>query len=472
MASDAEWRGLHPASLLVNLVPHLWRSARGAWFFIVAIAVGSGLQSWMNLLVVLGFLATAAVRSGVHFLTLRYRVNDGKLELRGGLLTQSFRAIDIARIQNVEVVQNIFHRMSGLVEVRVDTAGEVGAEGLLSAISVEEGERLRVALSRHSAGPAQSGAEAVADAVAEIGIIEILGYGVSAGRIGAAAAVLGVVMNASADFQMISTGSMPDATAGMGKASIAGLVLLALAGGYVFSVGGAVLRFYGYRLTRTANGLATESGLLTRRRVEIPVRKVQMLRVEEPLVRRWMGYATMNIETAASGVPSDSEGQLAEGIVPMVHAEETMEIARLALPTLDVDPWTVPLRPAAARALWRGLFGASIRWSIIATVVALVVGSPWAYALLAWGWLVAALDWRWQGWLVTDAFIVCRRGFVRRDTVILPRDKIQSLRIVAGPVLRAIGLARVVLWVPGGRVGLPDMTASEADGVFRALTAR
>lgn len=463
-ASEAEWHGLHPASLLVNLVPHLWRTARGAWPFVIAIAVGSGFQSWANLLVLLGFFASAVVRSTVHFLTLRYRVAGGKLELRGGLLTQSYRAIDIARIQNVEVVQNIFHRMSGLVEVRVDTAGEVGAEGLLSAISVDEGERLRLALSRREVVVGG----VVPDAVAELGLVEILGYGVSAGRIGAAAAVLGVVMNATMDVSQFSPGTVPDA--GMGRGAIAGLVLLALAAGYSLSVAGAVLRFYGYRLTRTARGLATESGLFTRRRVEIPVRKVQMLRVQEPLVRRWMGYATMNIETAASGLPAEIGGQFAEGIVPMVHLDEAMDIARLALPALDIDPWAVSLRPAASRALWRGLGAATIRWSAIATIVALVVGSPWAYGLLAWGWLVAALDWRWQGWLVTDTFVVCRRGFIRRDTIILPRAKIQSLRMVAGPIVRAMGLARVVLWVPGGRVGLPDMTASDAASVFTGLS--
>ena len=135
MASEAApaevgaWRSLEPASLLVNLLPDLWRTARAAWPLLLAVFVGGGIANVVNLGLLTVFFGSAIGRTVLHFLTLRYRLHEGKLEIRTGLIGRRFRVIDPGRIQNVEIVQNVFHKLAGLVELRIETAGDAGAEG-------------------------------------------------------------------------------------------------------------------------------------------------------------------------------------------------------------------------------------------------------------------------------------------------------------------------------------------------------
>lgn len=464
MASDAaRWRSLEPASLLVNLVPDLWRTAKNIWPLLLALLVGGPVEGIGNLVLIGLFFVLGAARTVVHFLTLRYRVHEGKLEIRSGLLARSHRVIDPGRIQNMEIVQNVFHKLAGLVELRVETAGEAGVEGLLSAIGVSEARALRAQLYRPGAKPDEVERAEVLHAVS---MLELVGYGVSAGRVGAAVLMFGFAMEVLGPLSPVA---VQNAVGELRPGAAGGLLLLALAGAYVVSVGGSILRYYGFRLLRGPDGIRLAGGLLTRRRIEIPVSKVQVVRVEEPWVRRAMGFGTIHIETAAVGLPEDASA--AEGMIPMVATEELTDMARLVLPRLECDPWADPLLPAAPRALVRALLGATVRWSFLATIAAWFFESKLPFLVVPIGLALAALDWSRQGWRVLPATIVTRTGFLTRRTWILHRDKIQSLHLHQGPILRWQRLAQVEVWVAGTRITLPDLREADASRVYAELVA-
>ena len=60
-----------------------------------------------------------------------------------GLLVRHARTVDPKRIQNIEMVQNPLHKLAGLVELRIETAGDASTRGLLSALKVEDARSLR-----------------------------------------------------------------------------------------------------------------------------------------------------------------------------------------------------------------------------------------------------------------------------------------------------------------------------------------
>lgn len=462
-ASEDSWRGLHPASVLVNLIPMTWRTLRNAWPLLVLVFIQGSVQGVINLLLIFAFFGAGVARAVIHFATLRYRVHDGRLEIKNGLFARSHRTIDPARIQNVEIIQNIYQRMAGLVELHIETAGDRGVEGLLSAITTEEAESLRAALARHAPAPAVE----EHDEVVHLGIVEVMGYGISAGRIGAAAVIVGLMADGMAQ---LSPQELQQATTHMAGATLGGLVLVSVAGAYLISVGNAILRYLGFKLYETKSGIAVESGLFTRRRVEIPRRKVQAVRVDEPWLRRFMGFATLHIDTAGSGLPPEAGGLSGEAVVPMVDAHDRLVVLDIALPGFDVDIWAAPLRPAAPRALIRQMISATIRWVLLGLMLRFFVGSWFAMLVLPWGWLAAWLDWRTQGWLVTPTHLISRRGFWRRQTWVVSRAKLQSLHQEQGPLMRANGLAQIVAWVAGDRIVLPEVRVADAEATFRELS--
>lgn len=462
------WRSLEPASLLVNLIPTVWRTARSLWPLILAMVIGGSVQGFIDFGFLGLFLFLAVARTVMHYVTLRYRLYAGKLEIRSGLIGRRHRIIDPTRIQNIEIVQNMFHRMAGLVELRLETAGEAGVDGLLSAISVEDATALREQLSSARSGSGQGGAsspEAAAEEAGRVELLELVGYGLSSGRIGAAILIFGIV---SELLGQLGQDRANDVLSNAGPTSWLGLLLIGVAFAYVSAVGNALLRFYGFRLLRGPRGIATVAGLFTQRRVEIPPRKVQVLRVDEPALRRLMGYATVQIETAGSGMPGEPGS--ADAMIPMVPVDDVDRTLSMVLPGLPSPLFAARLSPAAPRALVRALTSATLRWGVVIAGLSRLGGGPWWLLLWVYAWVAAWLDWRSQGWHVDDRVIVSRRGFPTRHTWILLREKMQSVHHEQGPLMRLNHLGRVSVWVAGTRVELPDLREAEAQGLYESLS--
>lgn len=464
-ASEASrWRRLHPASFFVNLLPTAWRTLWNLWPLMVGMLWGRQRGgATLDVLMILFFAFTAVVRTLLHFLTLRYRLFDGRLEIQSGLFSRVEQAFDPSRIQNVSIRQNLFHRLAGLVELRVEMAGASGllaSDGLLSALSLADAEALRAGIGRPGSAVTTEG-----QALDAPGLLEVVAFGASSSRAGMAGVSVALVVEVS---QRVAPGTLPSAPTG--TAGWIGLALVAVAAGYVLSVGAAVLRWYRSRWWVDGETLHFESGLLTRRRVDIPVKKLQMVQVSEPIVRRAMGFATLLFDTAASGAPPEAGDPTTEGVVPMVAQEDVDQRVRAAFPGLDAELGGA-LEPAARSALFAAMLGSVLAWAIPVAVLVRLTGQTGFLLILPAALLVAWLDVRWQGWAVTPAFMVMRRGFLSRDTWVLPREKLQSVRWEQGPVERALGIGSVVVWFPGGRMPMPLVDEARGRRVFAALDA-
>ena len=91
---DDSWRRLHPASVVVNLLPQAWRFFKGVWPLFLTGALGAP-AAWDTLridaaLFALFFLGTLG-STLLHWATLRYRVNDGRLEIESGWIQRRYR---------------------------------------------------------------------------------------------------------------------------------------------------------------------------------------------------------------------------------------------------------------------------------------------------------------------------------------------------------------------------------------------
>lgn len=465
---EVPWLGLHPMSVVVNLIPRTWKTLRGLWPLALVILVGGGGAEdfqiadlgWIGLFMLSGVGSTL-----IHYFTLRYRVAGGKLQIKQGLLNRQARVIDPARIQNVSQVRNVFHNLTGLVEVRLETAGDTRTEGLLSALSVDQAEALISELQRVRG---EQRVQADPDApepppLLELGIGELLAFGLSRASVGLVAVVLAVGLEL---LPILSPQDTAQTLESLSPVAAAGFLMLTLVVSWLGSALLSVVRHFSFTLRREQDpdprktALSSREGLFTTRRVRVPLGKVQLLMVEEPVLRRAMGFGTLNVETA--GLGSVQEGvKLAELVVPMVDRDELPALAREALPALEIDPWTHALQPAHPRALWRMLVSGFFQGSLYSALACwLLPGGVWWLGLgvLPMILLARVLDWRAQGWLVTPQVVVARRGFWRRRTWVLSREKLQSVHLAQGLLMRWHGLGRLAVRVAGSQVVLPDIS--------------
>jgi putative membrane protein len=83
------------------------------------------------------FAIPALVGAVLKYVFYRWRLTGDELLLQSGVLNRQFRVIPLARVQNVEVRQNLLQRVAGVAELRVETAGAGReAEAHLSFLSL------------------------------------------------------------------------------------------------------------------------------------------------------------------------------------------------------------------------------------------------------------------------------------------------------------------------------------------------
>jgi len=469
VAAETPWSSLHPSSLLVNLGPRIWRAIKGFWWLIFFAVFGGG--GWGDLIGVgvglTGVAGLGVISAIVHFATLRYRVHAGRLEIKQGLLNRQVRVIDPERIQNAELVRNVAHRAFGLVEVRLETAGGMRTEGMLSALSEDAAGVLMGELDRLRGRESEAVLKRSEEPVVEVGVPELVAYGLTSRTVGTVALLGGVAIQA---LELLEPEEAVERASGLGFGVMLALVVLAFALSFGISVSVALTRHWKYRLTRTRTELRAESGLFTRRRARIPLEKVQLTLADEPVLRRLIGYGTLSVETAGLGSMRD-ENQSSEASIPMVPREDLGRVSQVAIPVAGIDAWVDPLDPPHPRALRRSLYGATGRALALAGFSILALG-PWgavALILVPLSWFAQYLDHRAQGWRVTDHVVLSRRGFWRRRTSLLARDKVQSVHLVQGPLMRRHGLGRLLVRVAGTQVALPDIGYNEAAALMEQL---
>lgn len=466
MASEAglrEWRRLHPASVVVNLVPRAARVVRTSWPVLFALVWGEATDfaGLIDLGILLFFFLMTVGSTVVHFLTLRYRLRDGRLELRTGLLRRQVRVFDSARIQNVELIRNVFHRLSGLVEVRLETASGTEVEGLLSALRREDGEELVEALRPRVAVVA---AEAPApEVLVRSTWVDHVRWGATAVRLGASLVLFGLVTEFLPRALPVDLGS--------GTVRVGLLATAVVSASLLSGVATAALRWWGFQLTVQGDALVAEGGLLTRRRIELGRGKVQVAMVSAPVLRRLAGFATLRLETAAAR--QERGGVVtAVAVAPVVDAEELDAVVRRAIPEVDVSVLARDLEPPHRHALVRSVILAVMRAAVAVGLALWWFGAWGAVAgVLLPVWVgLAWLDYRSQGWRVTEHVVIARSGWWHRRVAVVARAKLQAAHASQGLMRRRWGLARVAVRVAGTTVALPDMSWERAGATVRELS--
>ena len=70
----------------------------------------------------------------VRYLTYRYAYETNELVVREGLIFRKERHIPYGRIQNIDAMQNVLHRILGVVEVRVHTGAGAAPDATMSVL--------------------------------------------------------------------------------------------------------------------------------------------------------------------------------------------------------------------------------------------------------------------------------------------------------------------------------------------------
>ncbi len=432
----------------------------------------------------LGILAAPALVLAVaKYIGFRYRLAGDDIVLDSGVVHRRRRVIPLARVQNVDVRQNLLERVCNVAELRIETAGGRRTEGVLAVLGAADAAALQAELlgrrdrvreaSEREASPVEvlsrlsTGALAVAGATAnEIGLV-------AAALAGALQFLEEVPLRLPVP-ELDPEALIPAAPALAIALIAAGGLLLLLVVGWTLSVVGSVIGYHGFTLERASGELRKRYGLLARREGSVPLRRVQAVRIEESLLRQPFGLAALRIETAGSAPGRRQQGG-AEAFVPLLRLTAAPALVGRVLDGFDLAAVRLSrVHPLARRRIFARLAAPVV---IAAAVLPLVAHPAWLALLLLLGpaRLAAERRYRHRGYALADGHVVARDGLLDRITWIVPERKIQTLHVSATPFQRRHGLATLVVDTAGGGGGaarIADLAREDAFALLEALAQR
>ncbi|WP_211227089.1 PH domain-containing protein [Amycolatopsis benzoatilytica] len=435
-------------------------------------------------------VAVTAVTVGVgvsHVLTSRYRVTATQVEWHTGLFLRKQRAVPRDRIRTVDVLSEPKHRLFSLSAVRIGTGRHDHHKGpgkdqlVLDAVTRAEAQRLRTLLLHRKPAEAEAGAppETV---VAEVDKRWLRYAPFTLSGIAVVAAILGTVYHFAHELHFDPTrfGPLRDLTARALREPAWLTVLWAAAGLLVIvsvlSVGGYVLSFWNFRLTREPGGtLHIRRGLVTTRSVSIEEDRLRGVEVKEPLPLRIAGGAKVAAVAAGlrEGKGSDRGGSL---LLPPAPASRANEIAG---EVLGLDFANVPLvrhsRKALNRRISRAVLGVLALSAALFGLARLGVLPEWpwqgALVLLPFAVVVGFDRYRTLGHAIAGQYLVTRSGSLARATVAVRRDRLTGIVVQRSLFQRRAGLVTVIAPVAAGRGHYRVLDIEEGAGLALADTA-
>jgi putative membrane protein len=205
-----------------------------------------------------------------------------------------------------------------------------------------------------------------------------------------------------------------------------------------------VLNYYDFRLSRTRDELQYERGLVRRFDGSIPLEKIQTLTIRDNPLKRAFGYATLFIETAGYA-PGQGQSRGSEAAVPLARRDRVFALANDIEPFGDVTferpPRRVRRRYAARYLIVLGVVTAAA-WGLSA---ASGRAFPWygPLVLVPAVPVAAHLKWRHRGYWLGPDHVVTRNGVLRRETKVVPYDRVQTVIDTRSPFQRRWRLATV-----------------------------
>jgi putative membrane protein len=363
-----------------------------------SIAVIVAALSWQTLsqvgperfaLVVAVVAAGVVVFSVISWLNTGYSVVGRELRISDGLLWRRHRAIPLERLQSVELRRPLLAQLTGLAELRLEVVGGNKTEAPLAYLTVRDAAALRERLLALAGRTHSNAAPATAPVSPSLERPLV--------RVNNRDLVISQLLTPQAFFLPVGLAFVIIQSVLEGAWGFIGVAstITAMAGVLLQPVR-RVLQDWDFRLARDPDGrLRVRYGLLDRRSQTVPLHRVQSITVTWPLLWRAQHWLHLRLDIAGLANPESREGRRSDRLLPVGD-----------LPTYTPPPRARWLHPLALRYLGAGL-------------------SP-------------------------EVFIT-REGLLTRQMSLVPYARLQSVRVVQGPIQRLLRLATVHVDTAGGR---------------------
>lgn len=472
MMSEERFK-LHPISAVMNFVKGL----KDLIFPFVIVFVANGFQgrsesdggwtSYIPYIIGASFLVLILISGFIKWKRFVYWFEDNELRIEYGLFIKKKRYIPFERIQSLNYTESILHRPLNLVKVKIETAGSGNsqeAEAELTAITKVAASRIEKELAeakkRKQGIPIEENDETDIDdrqienmnavSIYKMTLKDLLILATTSGGIGVIFSGLAVFFFQFSDlipYERLYEEMMMFLKFGFFLVAISVFVVLLIA--WLSSVILTVLNYYEFTIWKDEDHIVLTRGLLEKKKVSLPIARVQGIRIVENPLRQIFGYCTVFVESAGGSI-SEKDQRIV--LFPFIKKKRLNQYLEILFPNLQTEAsWVVS--PEKAKPFYYRL---DFIW-----MIPVILGVSYFYfpygllSLLLIPTLIIFGLWqhRSAGYSITGHQLFLRyRGF-SKFTFLIEKKRMQSLEVTQSPFQKNRSLASIETTIKSGILG-------------------
>ena len=305
---------LHPISSIIHFVKGLKEMLIPLVFILVAngfnfsfdVKDEAFFSEMIPLIIFVGILLVTLVNGIIKWLTFQYWFEEQELRVQYGLFVKKKRFIPFDRIQTLNYKEGIFHRPFGLMLVTVETAGSTGGkpEAEFTAITKEAAAQIEQEMNKAKGKQVVEHADVEVEehVVFKMSALEQMTLATTSGGIGMI--IFGVFAAVSQFVEYLPIDWIVDELAYLvkyGVMFIAAFIFVGLVIAWILSVVWTMISYFDFKVTVQDERIVITKGLIEKKRVTIPLNRVQAVQIHENPLRQLLGFASVQIESAGGG---------------------------------------------------------------------------------------------------------------------------------------------------------------------------
>jgi len=430
---------LHPISALINFVKVLKEMLLPLIVIILANGFGgdSGFLGNLFTFGMYGIILLLLLISGyVKWKRFRYWFEDEELRIEYGLFVKKKRYIPFERIQSLNYTEGIFHRPFGLVKVKVETAGGGAtkeAEAELTAITKAAAEQIKKEMLAAKVRDPQLQEVELNEETLEIkekpplytmSQKDLIILASTSGGIGVFFSGLAVLVSQLSDvipYEAIYNEIVVFIRFGVLMVALAIFAFILVA--WLASVILTFINYYQFTIRLEDEDIIITRGLLEKKKMTIPLSRIQAVRIIESPVRELFGYAAVVVDSAGGSLTDKDETMR---LFPLIKRAQLNELLHLIFPQLNLEP-SFTLVPKRSRKFFYRL---DYLWIIPVVGVTTYFFFPYgllSLLLIPLSFVLGIWQHRTAGFYKNNLQLVARYRVFSRVTIWMEKKRIQSM---------------------------------------------
>ncbi|SDC31765.1 putative membrane protein [Pelagirhabdus alkalitolerans] len=403
--------------------------------------------------------------SWLKWLRFKYALDEDGLKIEQGIIIRHHRSISKHRIQSINFSQTIIHRMFGLTEVQIETAGsDMEVDAKLSALTQTEAKQLRKALKSSNAEQAID--ETTEDAQYdydyalknnlprfEISYKRLFIFGSTSGGFGLIFAVVLFIMN---EAEVFVPDDIYETTTNwlfaQAVTTLIILIVLFLLFTWLIGVLGSVVKYGDFTIIRYSDELYITRGLWEKKQLTIPLKRIQAIGFKQNPLRLPFDLGFVYVEIAGGEVETGQNNRTI--VFPLLRRKELTSFFESLVPEYATN--FDEIKPISKRLF--AFYSGIVTLILVLPIGALLYFVPnlWWIGLIVYGLaiLYSYFTYKMMGFYQIDNQL-CMQSFLlgSKQIIFMKKRRIQAFEKRQSLLQKRINIASIQASIMNNFIG-------------------